>query len=70
MNELQLTPEEYIIEIIMSEYKFLLLEGSDDENFFILIRNHLTKNAATISAEKLDVLKNIILILRKEYEEN
>ena len=61
MNGLQLTPEEYIIEITMSEYKFLLLEGSDDENFFILIRNHLTKNAATISAEKLDVLKNIII---------
>lgn len=61
MSGLQLTPEEYITEIIMSEDVFLLLEGSDDENFFILICNHLIKNAATISAEKLNLLKSIVI---------
>jgi hypothetical protein len=44
MNGLQLTPEEYVTEIIMSKDKFLLLEGSDDEKFFILICNHFRKN--------------------------
>lgn len=59
MNGLQLTPEEYVTEIIMSEDRFLLLEGSDDEDLFILICNLLRKNEAQISAEKIDLLKNI-----------
>ncbi|KMW69854.1 hypothetical protein WN50_39935, partial [Limnoraphis robusta CS-951] len=45
----------------MSEDRFLLLEGSDDEDFFILIYNLLRNNEARISAEKLDLLKNIII---------
>lgn len=61
MNGLQLTPEEYVTEIIMSEDRFLLLEGSDDEDFFILIYNLLRNNKDRISAEKLDLLKNIII---------
>jgi hypothetical protein len=61
MNGLQITPEEYLTEIIMSENRFLLLEGSDDEKFFILIRNYLRKNEAQISAEKLDSLKSVVI---------
>lgn len=34
MNGLKLTPEEYVTEIIMSQDRFLLLEGADDEAFF------------------------------------
>ena len=37
MNGLQLTPEEYVTEIIMSQDRFLLLEGADDEDFFTII---------------------------------
>ncbi|MEG3439965.1 DUF4435 domain-containing protein [Pannus brasiliensis CCIBt3594] len=61
MNGLQLTPEEYVTEIIMSEDRFLLLEGSDDQDFFTLICNYLKKNGAQISAEKLDSLKSIVI---------
>ncbi|MGK7885455.1 MAG: DUF4435 domain-containing protein [Crocosphaera sp.] len=61
MNGLQLTPEEYLTEIIMSRDRFLLLEGSDDEAFFILIRNFLRKNESQISEDKLDLLKNIVI---------
>jgi hypothetical protein len=61
MNGLQLTPEEYVTEISMSEDRFLLLEGSDDEDFFILIRNYLRKNDAQISVERLDLFKSIVI---------
>lgn len=61
MNGLQLTPEEYVTEIIMSNDRFLLLEGADDEDFFTIICNLLKKNEAQISAEKLYLLKNIII---------
>lgn len=61
MNGLQLTPEEYLTEIIMSQDRFLLLEGSDDEEFFILVRNVLRKNESKISEEKIDLLKSIII---------
>ncbi|MGB5772268.1 MAG: DUF4435 domain-containing protein [Crocosphaera sp.] len=61
MNGLQLTPEEYVTEIIMSEDRFLLLEGSDDEAFFILVCNFLRSNKAQISSEKLALLKDIII---------
>jgi hypothetical protein len=44
MNGLQLTPEEYVTEIIMSNDRFLLLEGADDEDFFTIICNLLKKN--------------------------
>jgi hypothetical protein len=36
MNGLQLTPEEYVTEIIMSNDRFLLLEGADVEDFFTI----------------------------------
>jgi len=61
MNRLQLTPEEYVTEIIMSNDRFLLLEGADDEKFFTIICNLLKQNEAQISAEKLYLLKNIII---------
>ena len=61
MNGLQLTPEEYVTNITMSRDRFLLLEGSDDKAFFILVRNFLRKNASQISEEKLHSLKNIII---------
>lgn len=46
MNGLKLTPEEYVTEIIMSQDRFLLLEGADDEAFFTIICNLLKKNEA------------------------
>ena len=61
MNGLQLTPEEYVTEIIMSNDRFLLLEGADDEEFFTIICNLLKQNEAQISAEKLYLLKKIII---------
>lgn len=57
MNGLKLTPEEYVTEIIMSQDRFLLLEGADDEAFFTIICNLLKKNEAQISAEKYYLLK-------------
>jgi hypothetical protein len=61
MSGLELTPEEYITEIIMSDKSFLLLEGSDDEDFFIIVYNFLRNNKTQISPEKLELLKNIII---------
>ncbi len=61
MSGLQLTPEEYITEISFSKSRFLLVEGSEDEAFFTLIYNFLRSNKAQIPAEKLDLLKNIII---------
>lgn len=61
MSELQFTPEEYVTEIIMSRDRFLLLEGSYDKDFFILIRNYLRINNASISTQQLNLLKDIVI---------
>ncbi|MGK7941792.1 MAG: DUF4435 domain-containing protein [Crocosphaera sp.] len=59
MNGLQVTLEDYVAEIIISEDSYLLLEGSDDEAFFTLIRNFLRSNKIQIPPDKLALLKDI-----------
>lgn len=59
MTGLQLTPEEYVTEIIMSKDLFLLVEGSDDEVFFTVIYNHLKDMYLDTSSTKLNKLKKL-----------
>ncbi|MEA5467947.1 DUF4435 domain-containing protein [Spirulina sp. 06S082] len=59
MSGLQLTPEEYVTEIVMSKDLFLLLEGTDDENFFTVIYNYLKNQYLDSSSEKLKRLKRL-----------
>lgn len=59
MSQLQITPEEYLTQIIMSEDSVLLVEGSDDEVFFTLLYNRLNRYYSKSSVEKLNLLKKI-----------
>lgn len=68
MSKLQITSEEYLTEIMMSEDLFLFVEGSDDEEFFISIYNNLKNIDSSISSEKLKLLKKLTIATAGEIE--
>ncbi len=59
MSGLQLTPKEYLTAIIMSNDLFIIVEGSDDQDFFTLIYNHLQNIYINNSPEKINFLKKV-----------
>ncbi|HLO49766.1 MAG TPA: DUF4435 domain-containing protein [Kamptonema sp.] len=68
MSQLQVTPEEYLTQIIMSEDSVLLVEGSDDEIFFTLLYNRLKEYYSKSSVEKLKILKKVRIDTAEEIQ--